>query len=154
MIGTYRPDRDGVNGLTAPTMDGIPEAPETLPEDAVRVWDCAVAWLHRMGMLAETDLPLVEAYAFNVWLMREAQRQITEAGAVTESPLTDSNPSRQRQAREAGRDSKQTVNKWLSVYRQSFQTVNSLSAQFGLTPSARSRFEMPMPAREKSPWFD
>lgn len=105
-----------------PTL-GIGPCPDSLSQDAKDEWVRVVVELERIGMLTRVDAPALEAYCDAVAMMRVARANIDANGIVTQG--------------ERG----MVRNPAVSIHRDCAALVRQFAAEFGLTPSARTRIK-------------
>jgi P27 family predicted phage terminase small subunit len=123
-------------------LDTLPAAPEELNPRGQQAWYTAVGELQKLGMLHAVDLPLLQAYCREVQRMHEADFYVSTQGAVLKS-------------RNKGGSEYYLKNPWLNIYNDALAQANRLAAQFGFTPSARTRISAPVTEKPKAdPWAD
>ena len=122
--GTNRKDRE--NGQEPQPQRARPSMPAHMSDRAKEVWGYVVALLDRMGVLTEADAmaleQLCEAYAD--W--RDARETIEAAGAYYET------------VNQAG-GTMIRAHPAVSIRNDAARRVQSLMAEFGMTPSSRSK---------------
>ena len=112
---------------------GLPPRPAFLTGDARREWDRVSKDLYRLGLLAEIDRTVLAAYCAVAGTFIEAQEQlkeepltlITDKGNVIQNPL-------------------------VGIRNTSIQMMVKIAAEFGMTPSSRTRIHAEPPEKEKS----
>lgn len=104
----------------------LPKADEELlGEFGAREWNRVGPILLKLGLLTEADLQVFEAYCLNVQLMVDARNEIKDKGMlVTGARGKVRNPA-------------------IAAFSAASTAVRGFAAEFGLTPSARSRIKMP-----------
>lgn len=124
--GTFRPDRAAANEpMPAP---GIPRCPKSLDRDGKRAWDAVVPELQKLGLLTIIDGAVLEGYAQAYSKAVKADRAIKKHGLIVKTPWgLQTNPA-------------------VAVSRNEWAAVRKFAAEFGLTPSARSRINAQPPA--------
>jgi P27 family predicted phage terminase small subunit len=108
-----------------PTFDKLPDPPEWLDEVGQKEWHRVGPHLLKAGLLTEADLIPFAAYCANVQIMVKALIDIEDDGMTIPG------------ARGAVR------NPALAAFSSSTNSLRSLAAEFGLTPSSRSRMKLP-----------
>ena len=103
----------------------LPPAPGYLGDYGSKEWNRTGPKLVEMKLLAETDLPAFESYCMNIDLMIEARKSIQEEGMLIMG------------ARGWVR------NPAIAAFGQASTAVRGFVAEFGLSPSARSRIKLP-----------
>jgi P27 family predicted phage terminase small subunit len=115
------------------TAERTPTAPKWLGEGAKRQWRRIAPGLHAVGLLTEVDVTALG-------LMCEALAQYFEARALVDMEgmmaMSDKGNRYQHPALAVMKSTRQEVLKW--------------AAQFGMTPSARSRITLDTDAAEPS----
>jgi P27 family predicted phage terminase small subunit len=69
---------------TGPARRGLPQAPAWLPTEAKPEWRRTIADLSRRGLLFDGAMASLEAYCLAYAQVRQAQRQLDAAGALTD----------------------------------------------------------------------
>lgn len=103
----------------------LPPCPDHIGAWGKREWDRVGPKLIKLGLLADTDLQTFEAYCLNVQLMIEAREEIAKHGMLVMG------------ARGKVR------NPAIAAFSAASTAVRGFAAEFGLTPSSRSRIKMP-----------
>lgn len=101
--------------------DSRPNMPSYLPDPAKRVWKQVVDELAGSGILKRVDGPSLEAYCIAVWQMREATKELKEAGSQS-IPANDS--LKQHPA--------------VSTLRSARADIRAFAHEFGLTPASEA----------------
>ena len=103
----------------------LPEPPSYIGEYGAREWNRVGPILIKLGLLTEADMQVFEAYCLNVQLMVDARNEIEEKGMlVTGARGKVRNPA-------------------IAAFSAASTAVRGFAAEFGLTPSARSRIKLP-----------
>ena len=110
-----------------PRYKRLPSPPEHLGEAAVGEWKRVGRLLNRIGVLTRVDMAALEGYcvAYGRWV--EAELKVKELGAI----VTTSNKNL-------------IQNPYLAVANRAMKEMRTWMAEFGITPSSRSRVELPM----------
>ena len=114
--GTYQKCRD-INEIKFTILENEIE----IQKDWQKILQITCEQLRKIGILAEVDLNLVEAYAKAMSRYYEAQAQVEAMGMVIDG--------------QAGLK----VNPWFDVMEKSLKTACNVGGMFGITPSARAR---------------
>ena len=122
MKGTIEKSRILANEMTVTINTEIPEPPEELNNEAVKIWNEVCRELKNNGLLAVVDLGLVQAYCTELAQYKEAVRQIKRTSPLIKSP-----------------SGYPMVSPWQTIRRQSLKAAMDLGQLFGVTPSARTR---------------
>lgn len=106
----------------------IPSCPNWLGREAKREWKRITPYLHRLGLLSQIDRAALAAYcqAFDRWY--KAERRLTQFKGsftfTTESGYVGIRPE-------------------VSIAQKAIAQMVALCREFGMTPSARGRIEIP-----------
>ena len=128
LLSNTRADR--VNDAEPPTVAAIPEPPEFLGALARKEWERIAPQFHAMGILATVDAAALALYCqhFERWLQAEAKLKRhgliapTATGGAKQSP-------------------------YLAIAQAAMRDMARLLAEFGATPSSRSRVKVPETAQ-------
>lgn len=112
----------------APAVE--PTKPAHLSPEASEHWDYIVPQLASMGLLAQVDATALELYCETYGTWRRAQDERRERG--TDYVMTASGT--------------ESIAPWVRLARDSLQAMRQLLAEFGMTPSARSRIRVGKPS--------
>ena len=127
------PGKRGLNRAEAKPRRLLPRAPEHLDDEARAEWKRVSRDLYDAGLLTGVDRGALAAYcqAFSRWA--NAERRARELGAVIQT--TQGNL---------------VQNPWISIANRAMELMLKAAAEFGMTPSARSRVTAQVPERETS----
>lgn len=103
-----------------------PEMPDMLSERAQEVWKETLAELERMDLVTIVDGPTLAAYCQAVAEIEECDRALAEKGMTYVTPTGFIRPRPEVQIRQ-----------------MAFQRMIAAAGRFGLTPSDRTRFNVP-----------
>lgn len=106
-------------------LEVLPDPPEWLGPYGIVEWERTGPVLIHMGVLQEADIPLLETYCASFDLLIESRLDIAKNGMVIEGSR---GPVR---------------NPALAAVAQATTAIKGLAAEFGLTPSSRSRMKLP-----------
>jgi len=114
--------------------DKTPYVPRHLNDEGKKEWRRIVSLLMDLGLYTEIDRAALAMYcqAWGRWV--EAENKLKEKGEVLTSEETGG----------------MYQNPWLSVANKAFEQVRKLEAEFGMTPSSRSRVTAVSGAEEPS----
>lgn len=103
----------------------LPTAPDYLGEFGIKEWNRTGPLLVKAKMLTESDLPAFQAYCMNIDLLIQAQLDIQSNGMqVMGHRGWVRNPA-------------------IAAFGQASTAIRGFVAEFGLSPSARSRIRIP-----------
>lgn len=129
-IAKGNPGRRPLNTLEPTPALGLPDPPEHLSVEAVAEWRRVAPDLHRAGLLSFVDRAALAVYcqAYGRWVQAEAAlRRVAErspGGAALIVQTTHGN---------------WIPNPLLGIANKAYRDVLAACAEFGMTPSARSR---------------
>jgi len=106
-----------------PTPEGkMPECPDWLEDEAKAEWDRLAVPLHNLGILTELDMAPFAAYCQAYARWKEAEEFISQHGSIvkTKNGFWQQVPQ-------------------VTISHQNQKIMLQAAAEFGLTPSARSR---------------
>ena len=125
--GTAREGRLLKNEMPVVKIDGLPPAPDWLDEIGKAEWRIIVESLDRVNVLAKTDLALVAIYCNEVSVYIESEKILRSR---TRAHLIKDNDGAVIGSR---------VVAYQRIANDSLKKLLSLAAEFGFTPSARTR---------------
>jgi len=123
------------------TVPGLPPCPEFLDEDAKSVWQVTGKYLADAGILGQQDALSFAFYCIVVTMAVEAYQRIKAEGALLNPPsenLDQMMLGEGAKRREVDPGRKQR-NPQLEILNKCIEQILKFSAEFGLTPSSRSR---------------
>lgn len=102
-----------------------PRCPSWLCDEAKKHWRITIKKLHGVKLMTDLDVDALAMYceAYADW--REAQDEIREHGSIIVTPKGYPVPS-----------------PWLAIANKAFDKMYKLLAEFGLTPSSRTRVKV------------
>jgi P27 family predicted phage terminase small subunit len=108
--------------------------PSHLSPSAKKAWTRIAATLAKVRILTEGDLPVFEALCDNYARYWEAVRMVTKTGGevIRNGPLS------------------LIRNPWATTREKAFEQFTKLAAQFGMTPSARTKIQVTKAGDEDS----
>jgi P27 family predicted phage terminase small subunit len=122
-------------GEPKPARPDTLRAPSGLSAGAKRCWRQVARQLHDAQILTQLDRPALALYceAFARWT--QANGQIQRFGAIVKAPSGYPIPS-----------------PYLSIANKAFDQMAKIMAEFGMTPSSRSRINAEPPMDDDSAW--
>lgn len=136
--GTIRKDRINEGAPKAIKVEMIPAAPDWLGVDGAEHWARQVEYLHRMGILAKTDLGALSM------LCKEWQNYVNAEKQM------DQNARYYNVKDESGVVKYWGVHPAHTIAQQHLKAYISICGEFGFTPAARSRISLPSNENTKS----
>jgi len=130
MAGTDQPCRILPNEMEVSRLVNIPNPPMHLSDQGLKEWDVITMELHSKQMLHLVDLSLVAAYCNEMALYIETERTLLK-GRIDEF------------YNEEGILIRRLAKPEQKISKDALAAALKLAAQFGLTPSARTRISMP-----------
>ncbi len=118
--GTDRPDRMNDNEPILPVS--IPDAPDYLEPDEIKIFVDTAEKLARMRVMTEYDVDALAIYAVNFVRWKEATSHLRDMGMMVRSP-----------------NNFPMQNPYLSVANGAQRECLRILVEFGLTPSSRTR---------------
>jgi P27 family predicted phage terminase small subunit len=113
-------------GDTPKPRAGAPTPPHWLKGEALAEWGRIVPELDAIGLLSVVDRAALTAYVTGWATFAEASEDIENRGTMVE-----------------GRDGNLVKNPSVAMQRDAMNLIKQWCAEFGLTPSARSRMQLP-----------
>jgi P27 family predicted phage terminase small subunit len=126
------PGKRALNKKEPRAQPAIPQCPKHLKDEARKEWRRVSKQLHELGILTRVDRSVLAAYC-TAWgtyveaeehLESEGHVLISEKGAVTQNP-------------------------WSWISKSARDQMVKFAAEFGMTPSSRSRVKVEMPSEEE-----
>jgi len=110
-----------------------PDCPAHLEGDARQEWDRLSGELFALGLLTRLDAAPLAAYCVSFARWVEAEAGVKEMGLVVKSPtgFPQKNP-------------------FLSIAEESLRQMRAFATEFGLSPSSRTRIQIPTPTKAKT----
>jgi P27 family predicted phage terminase small subunit len=114
--------------------DTMPKCPSHLAKAAKKKWRELAPELHRLGLLTIVDQMALAAYcqAWASWI--EAEKHLEDEGRVIDT------------------DYGQQQNPWVHVSAKAVKQMQSFGAEFGLSPSTRSRVNTKPESKHEDPF--
>jgi P27 family predicted phage terminase small subunit len=119
-----------------------PTCPSWLPSEAKNEWKRVTAELDRIGMLTLVDRGALATYCEAWALLKQAEEEIARYGMVI---YTLDRELRDEDGNVVQLLATAKTNPAVRVAHSSMQYVRAFAAEFGLTPSSRSRINLPKP---------
>lgn len=128
------PGKRPLNDAEPQPDNTLPTCPRWLPKEAKAEWGRLAKQLHNAGLLTGIDRNALAAYcvAFARW--KAAEQMVEKSSQVVKSKNTESF----------------YLNPWLNAASMALKEMVKLAAEFGMTPSARSRIRVEKAEQEES----
>lgn len=104
----------------------LPEPPEHLGDYGMKEWSRVGPILMQNNLLTEADLSIFEAYCMNVQILVISAQSIDEDGLTVR-----------------GERGGHVRNPALAAFGQASTAIRAFAAEFGMSPSSRSRIKLP-----------
>ena len=125
------PGKRAINKKEPKPASGVPQCPQHLKGDAKVEWKRVTKELRALGILTKVDRATLTAYCMAWGDLVKAEKQIEEEGEVI---VSDKGGMYQ--------------NPWVAIKKRSMDQVVKFAAEFGMTPSSRSRLKVELPGEE------
>lgn len=136
--GTTRPDRGSTNEPKVNALEEVPDAPDWLNAWAKDEWAIVIAWLMTIKMIGTIDLSIVAAYCQQMGIFRESEDMLKVPGSrVITTDKGYEMPSA-----------------WVTIGNKALMQALKIATEYGLTPSSRSRINLPKDEDENDPLSD
>ncbi len=124
--GAYREDRHGGGLNVKPTL---PDPPDWLDKVALAEWNRIAPELYKLGVLTSLDTVLLQMYVvvYSRWIKAEAE-------------LLKDRESKPEVMRTPNGYQQQSA--WLTISSNCIKQMQSLCAEFGLSPATRARIKL------------
>lgn len=129
--GTARKDRAVANEPQPKKLFIPPPAPASLNSYGLKHWESMVPEMSKIGLLTVADVDQFEAYCNELGAYWEAEEK--RKAAVIDKKWED-------------------VSRWFNYAQKHLKSARDLAIQFGLTPAARARVNVP--GEEKKSFLD
>lgn len=116
--------KDRINTREPAASKKAPRCPSWLPKEARAVWRRTVSQLSEMGVASETDTDLLATYCMAVVTFQRATEEVEREGILIE-----------------GRRDGKVKNPAVQIQRDAARAIAQIGAEFGLSPSSRSRLQ-------------
>lgn len=112
----------------------LPAAPKTLDKNGKKEWRRVGKELHKLGVLTNLDLTAFEGYcsSYSIWL--NATENIQKTGMLIKAP-----------------SGYPIVSPYMSIANKAMIEMRKWLIEFGMTPSSRSRINLPAKEKEDNP---
>jgi P27 family predicted phage terminase small subunit len=124
------------------TIPALPAPPPHLTADALEEWNRVADWLHRVGLLSEVDRAALAAYAqaYGRWVQAErAIAKMAEKDQLTGGLMIKTSNGNAIQ------------NPLVGTANKAAADMMRYAAEFGMTPSARSRISAEATSQDADP---
>ncbi len=115
-----------------PRPSRVPPPPNHLTGEARKKWQKLAGQLHRMGVLTEVDQDALARYCVTYQRWLRAEKALAKDGDVLKTNKGN-----------------YVQNPWLAISNRSLGLLNGLAAEFGITPSSRTRVKANPPEEEE-----
>jgi len=109
----------------------LPPAPEHLGDDEKSKWMAVVKELHPLGLVTTVDKDALAMYCVIYVRWMKAERMVREKGEIIKTAAGNI-----------------IQNPYLAIANRALDQLNKLGAEFGMTPSSRSRVKVDLPTPE------
>jgi len=135
--GTDRPCRRNNDEPEPDVVENVPDPPEFLSDTAKEEWYSISVKLHNIGVLTDIDLSMLALYcqAYGRWV--DAEKKITPANMVVKTK--NGNPIN---------------NPYLNIANTSMRDCHRYLAEFGMTPSSRTKIRVDGSAKKKNKFLE
>lgn len=134
--GTLRPSRKLEPSMSPAVLESFEMAPADLPETGQQEWTRVMNQLQPLKVLTPADLSILKSYCRHVATMDKAAEKLdTEGHTIL---MTNK-----------GGGSYEIKSPWVSIYNEASDRAAKLGAQFGFTPSSRTRIVVPSKDKPK-----
>lgn len=135
LAGTLRPDR--VNKHEPKPKSAVPRCPSHLSDEAKREWRRVAPELASLGLLARLDRAALANYcqAWGRWI--EAEEALRKFGVMVKSP-----------------NGFPMQSPYLAVVNRAMEQIRAMLAEFGMSPSSRTRVHAQPGGAEAEDDFD
>lgn len=103
----------------------LPRPPEHLSDDEKEKWKLIVRELHPLGLVTTIDKDALAMYCVIFVRWKKAERMVREKGEIIKTAAGNI-----------------IQNPYLSIANRALDQLNKLGAEFGMTPSSRSRVKV------------
>lgn len=116
------PGKRALNHAEPRPKSAMPEPPEHLSDEEKAKWKLIVQELHSLGLVTKIDVDALAMYCtiFVRWI--KAEKMVREKGEIIKTAAGNI-----------------IQNPYLSIANRAIDQLNKLGAEFGMTPSSRSR---------------
>lgn len=115
-----------------PRSSRVPAPPAYLTGEAKKAWQKLAGQLHRMGVLTDVDHDALARYCVTYQRWLRAEKALARDGDVLKTNKGN-----------------YVQNPWLAISNRSLGLLNGLAAEFGITPSSRTRVKASPPEEEE-----
>lgn len=109
----------------------MPRPPENLSDDEKAKWKAIVRELHPLGLVTTIDKDALSMYCVIFVRWQKAERMVRDKGEIIKTAAGNI-----------------IQNPYLSIANRALDQLNKLGAEFGMTPSSRSRVKVEAPDAE------
>jgi len=125
----------------------LPRCPSHLTGEAEKCWHRLSRDLYDAGLLASIDRDALTAYCAAYARWRKAEAMLVERGEVI---LTNAKSETSEDGTVTNSGGNLVQNPWLAVSNRALDQMTKLAAEFGMTPSSRSRVKAEISAARQA----
>jgi P27 family predicted phage terminase small subunit len=125
------PGKRAINRSEPRPQIELPPAPEYLGDDEKHKWAAVVKELHPLGLVTTVDKDALAMYCVIYVRWMKAERMVREKGEIIKTAAGNI-----------------IQNPYLAIANRALDQLNKLGAEFGMTPSSRSRVKVELPNAE------
>lgn len=138
--GTDRADRKAPNEMKPKTASLLPKPPDYFDDVAKKIWQKVTRNLRDLKMLCEVDYELLSAYCFQLSIIERTAKELAKPSGLlikfkNKAGATNLIP-----------------HPHVKIYNDALSQANRLAAQFGFSPSSRTRISAPSDDKPSDPW--
>jgi P27 family predicted phage terminase small subunit len=139
------PGKRAINGREPKPQGGVPPCPKVLRGEAKKEWRRVTKLLAGLGLVTHLDRSALTLYCqlWARWL--EAEGKLNEFGPVIVKPAPEPKEGEEPKPPEF------VPNPYLKVSADAGKQLRAMLAEFGLTPSSRSRLQTPGAGEDADP---
>lgn len=125
---TGNPGKRAINHAEPKPRIVLPKPPEHLSEDEKAKWKATVRELYPLGLVTTIDKDALAMYCVIYIRWIKAEKLVREKGEIIKTAAGNI-----------------IQNPYLSIANRALEQLNKLGAEFGMTPSSRSRVKTDLP---------
>jgi len=125
----------------------LPRCPSHLTGEAEKCWHRLARELYDAGLLASIDRDALTAYCAAYARWRKAEEMLAKTGEVI---LTNTRSETSEDGTVTNSGGNLVQNPWLAVSNRALDQMTKLAAEFGMTPSSRSRVKAEISAARQA----
>mgnify|MGYP006921307385 CR=1 FL=1 len=125
------PGKRAINRTEPKPRVVMPKPPEHLSDDEKEKWKLTVRELHPLGLVTNIDKDHLAMYCTIYVRWVKAEKMVRDKGEIIKTAAGNI-----------------IQNPYLSIANRALDQLNKLGAEFGMTPSSRSRVKTDLPTQE------